>query len=108
MTQTSPAAAPGTAVTLNEYAWAMAGTAQGAGLDCIGNTRGSFSPPGAPPAARPGGPNRGGKFWLARVSATRQGVIATKARASVDTTSASCEFGTAVAAPWLSAWVGCQ
>ena len=66
-------------VTLNENAIALGGIVQPV-LDVIGKVR--VGPPEDmyPPPTRLGAPNGLGKFWLARVSTTRQGVMGTNTK----------------------------
>ena len=75
----NPSGPGGMTVTLNENAVAFDGIVQLV-LDVIGKVR--VGPPEDmyPPPTRLGAPNGLGKFWLARVSTTRQGVMGTNTR----------------------------
>src|ERR1039458_7119836 len=83
---------------------------------CMGNVRpfgvGLIGPLGFPiPASYPKPEGKSApEIEVGRVSTRRQGVMATKMRASVDMTPGpgNTRFGEAVAAACLSAWFGCQ
>src|SRR5262249_5891912 len=96
----------GTTVMLNEYACAIDGTGHREVGDCMSNIRVVFP-------VRVGGPKPIG-YVPSRVSAIRQGVIATNTREPAGVAArdvASLESALNVsgfAAAWLSARVGCQ